>query len=99
MRDSTFSRTILMQNQLIPPPELAAPSVKQLPPEKRFELWANLVDGCEAFMLSELRRRIGPTGDLRAAYREWYARAMDDHESAQIQFLENLSRREAAGGY
>ena len=87
-----------MDNQLIPPPELAPPSVKHLPVAKRFELWANLVDDCEALLLSGLRRRIGPEGDLQAAYREWYARHMDDHEEAQIQFLENLSRREAACG-
>jgi hypothetical protein len=87
-----------MQQQLIPPPELSAPSVKHLPLEKRIELWAKLVDGCEAFLLSGLRSRVGPQGNLQAAYREWYARHMEDHERAQIQFLENLSRRETAGG-
>jgi hypothetical protein len=87
-----------MSNQLIPPPELAPSSVKHLPLEKRIELWSNLVDACEAFLLSELRRRIGPEGDLQAAYRQWYARQMDDRDRAQIQFLENLSRREAACG-
>jgi hypothetical protein len=45
-----------------------------------------------------LRRRIGPQGDLQAAYRRWYARQMDDRDESQIQFLENLSRREAACG-
>jgi hypothetical protein len=87
-----------MGNQLIPPPELAPPSVKHLPFAKRIELWANLVDGCEAFLLAGLRSRIGPSGDLRAAYREWYARRMEEHDRAQIQFLENLSRRERGGG-
>jgi hypothetical protein len=87
-----------MQNQLIPPPELAPPSVKHLPFSKRIELWAQLVDGCEAFLLAGLRSRIGPHGGLEAAYRDWYARQMDDHERAKIQFLENLSRREAASG-
>jgi hypothetical protein len=87
-----------MGNQLIPPPELAPPSVKHLPFAKRIELWANLVDGCEAFLLAGLRSRIGPNGDLQAAYREWYARRMEEHEQAQIQFLENLSRRERGGG-
>ena len=87
-----------MENQLIPPPELAPPSVKHLPLEKRFELWANLVDGCEAFLLAGLRSRVGPEGDLQAAYRDWYARCMENHERVQIRFLENLSRREASGG-
>jgi hypothetical protein len=87
-----------MNHQLIPPPELAPPSVKHLPLEKRFELWANLVDSCEALLIAGLRHRIGPDGDLQAAYREWYARHTHERERAQIQFLENLSRREAACG-
>jgi hypothetical protein len=88
----------LMESQLIPPPDLAPPSVKHLPLEKRIELWANLVDSCEALLLSGLRSRIGPEGDLPAAYREWYARSMEDHDRAQIEFLTNLSRREKAIG-
>ena len=88
-----------MNNQLIPPPDLAPPSVKHLPLAKRIELWADLVDTSEAFLLAGLRGRIGPEGDLQAAYREWYARRMEDHERAQIRFLENLSRREAASGH
>jgi hypothetical protein len=87
-----------MENQLISPPDLAAPSVKHLPFAKRIELWANLVDSCEALLLAGLRSRIGPNGDLQAAYRDWYTRHMEDHDKAQIQFLENLSRRERAYG-
>jgi hypothetical protein len=88
-----------MDNQLIPPPGLAAPSVKHLPFPKRIELWADLVDSCEALLLAGLRSRIGPAGDLQAAYRDWYSRHMEDHEKAQIQFLENLSRRERPDGH
>jgi hypothetical protein len=87
-----------VKHQLIPPPDVAPPSVKHLPLAKRIELWANLVDSCEVFLLAGLRSRVGPGGDLQTAYRDWYARRMDEHEQAQIQFLENLSRREAAGG-
>jgi hypothetical protein len=87
-----------MSNQLIPPPELAPPSVKHLPMEKRIELWADLVKTGEAFLLAGLRRRIGSEGDLQAAYRDWYARRMEDHDKKQIAFLENLSRREAVRG-
>ena len=69
-----------MANQLIPAPDLAAPSVKHLPFEKRIQLWAELVDACEAFLRAGLRSRIGPQGDLQAAYRHWYARTMEEHE-------------------
>ena len=87
-----------MEHQLIPPPDLAPPSVKHLSLEKRIELCADLVDSCEAFLLAGLRSRVGPDGNLQAAYRQWYARCLEDRERAQVQFLENLSRLEAANG-
>jgi hypothetical protein len=87
-----------MGNQLIPPPDLAPPSVKHLPLEKRIELWAELVDACEAFLMAGLRAKLGPDGDVKAAYRQWYARHMEEHGRRQIGLLENISRREARHG-
>ena len=87
------------QNQLIPPPDQAPPSVKHLPFEKRIQLWRDLVDSCEALLLAGLRSRIGPDGDLKEACRQWSQRYSDEKEKRQIQFLENLSRREAGGGH
>jgi hypothetical protein len=93
-----MQRSENVEYQLIPPPEIAPPSVKHLPFAKRVALWAELVDECEALLLAGLRNRIGPEGDLHAAYREWYARYMKNHEAGQIQFLQNLSRRERPNG-
>ena len=87
-----------MQNQLIPPPELAPPSVKHLPLEKRIALWAELVDENEALLLAGLRAKIGPAGDLQAAYRQWYARHIEDHDRMLTAFYENLTKREATVG-
>lgn len=87
-----------MEPQLIPPPELAPPSVRHLPLEKRIELWADLVDESEAMLLAGLRAKIGPQGDLQAAYREWYARHMREHDQQQVRFAENLSRLEKGDG-
>ena len=85
-----------MTNHLIPPPELSPPSLTHLPLEKRIEIWAELVDESEALLLAGLRAKIGPDGDLHAAYRQWYARQMEDHDRRLVEMLENLSRREAA---
>jgi hypothetical protein len=87
-----------MTNQLIPPPELAPPSIKHLPVEKRIELWAELVDETEALVLSKLRAEIGQQGDLQAAYRQWCARQMEEHDRKQILFAQNLTDREAGCG-
>lgn len=67
-------------SQLIPPPELAPPSIKHLPLEKRIQIWAQLVDENDALVRAGLRAKIGPQGELQAAYRAWYARKMDEHE-------------------
>jgi hypothetical protein len=87
-----------MANKVIPSPDLSPPSVKHLPLAKRIELWGQLVDDCEALLLSNLRNRAATNSDWKSAYRDWYSRAMEDHDRAQVQFLLNLSRREAAIG-
>ena len=87
-----------MPHELIPPPDLAPPSVKHLPLEKRIELWAELVDENEALLIAGLSAKVGPRGDLQAAYRRWYTRQMDDHDRMQVVLLANLSRREAKNG-
>ena len=87
-----------MANQLLPPSDLAPPSVKHLPIEKRLELWTELMDENEALLLAGLRAKIGPDGDLNAAYRQSYVRHMEDHDRMQVALAENLSRREAGHG-
>lgn len=57
-----------------------------------------LVDESEALLLAGLRARICPDDDLQAAYRQWYARHMEDHDRGLIAMLENLSRREIPHG-
>ncbi len=84
--------------QLIPDQETAPPSVKHLPLEKRIELWAQLVDESEALLKAGLRAKVGPTGDLQKAYREWYSRQMEVHDRNQIALAENLTRRERKNG-
>lgn len=91
--------TIQEMNQLIPPPELAPPSVKHLPMSQRVAAWADLVEATEAFLLAGLERKAGPGGDVRAAYRLWNARQQAERDARQIKFLENLSRREASRGH
>jgi hypothetical protein len=88
----------LNAQQLIPPPELAPPSVKHLPLEKRIEIWEQLVDENDALVRAGLRAKIGPEGDLEAAYREWYARRMEEHERDLYARAERLNRLEAACG-
>jgi hypothetical protein len=82
-------------DQLLPPPELAPPRPDRLTREQRIKLWADLTDTCEEFLLVGLRRKIGPHGDLKAAYREWYERQMEEHDRTTMRTLQELARRSA----
>ncbi len=81
-----------VNSQLIPPPELAPPSIKHLPLEKRIEIWAELVDENNALVRAGGRAKTGSDGDLAAAYCQWYFRHMEEHQWALFAFAENLSK-------
>ncbi len=62
------------KNQLIPPPELAPPSIKHLSSEEKIALWAKMVDEGDQLVMASLRRKLGPDGDVHAAFLEWLER-------------------------
>lgn len=80
-------------NNSLPPPELALFLPKELPMERRIGVWAERLDTCEELLLAGLRRQIGPDGDLQAAYREWYAEHMKEHDRAMLHMVEEFNRR------
>jgi hypothetical protein len=82
-----------MAGQLLPPPELAPLVRDDLTPAQRIDRWVAHMIICEQFLLAGLRREIGPNGDLRAAYRQWYAAQMEEHDRTMRRMLEELSRR------
>jgi hypothetical protein len=87
-----------MAGQLIPLPELAPPMADGLTSEQSIALWGDLMNACEQFLLAGLRREIGPHGNLQAAYRQWYAEQMEEHDRTMRRMLEELSRREGSYG-
>jgi hypothetical protein len=82
-----------MPGQLIPPPELAPPIPEDLTPEQGIRLWADLMDTCDQFLRAGLRRAVGPDGDEWAAYREWYAQQMEEHDRTMLRMMEEFQRR------
>jgi len=87
-----------MPGQLIPLPEDAPPSLAHLTVPQRIALWVDLMDACEALLLAGLRRKIGPDGDLRAAYRQWYTERMEEHDRTMFHMLTELDRRSRPHG-
>jgi hypothetical protein len=57
-------------------------------------MWADLTDACEQFLLAGLRREIGPNGDLKAAYRKWYAEQMEEHDRMMLRMMERFDQAE-----
>jgi hypothetical protein len=87
-----------MANQLIPPPGMEPAIPDHLSPDQRVALWADLFDATETLVLAGLRQEIGPDGDIRAAYRRWYARQMEEHDRWMQRLAENLHRRGVCHG-
>jgi hypothetical protein len=79
------------------PPDLAPPVPENTTPEQRIAMWADLLDACDQLVLAGLRREIGPDGDLRAAYRRWYAEQMEEHDRMIFHLAAELDRR--GGGH
>jgi hypothetical protein len=83
-----------MKHQLIPPPELAPPSVRHLPVEQKVALWAAMVDEGDQIVLGNLQEKLGPGGDLQQAFREWLTRRTAEHDRATARMISEMRRRE-----
>jgi hypothetical protein len=75
------------------PPDIPADSTRNLTPEQRIAVWADLYDACEQFLLAGLARKVRPGGDVRQAYREWYAEQMREHDRTMRRMVEEFNRR------
>jgi hypothetical protein len=83
----------IIVNQLIPPPGMESSLPDHLTPDQRVAAWVDLMDTTEEFLLAGLRREVGPGGDVREAYRCWWAQQMEQHDRAMRLMAENLYRR------
>jgi hypothetical protein len=63
-------------------------------PAERIARWLDLMRTTDKLLLAGLRRKVGPSGDLAAAYRQWYADHMRDHDIA----VERMARQEPETG-
>jgi hypothetical protein len=70
---------------------------KSATPQQYILAWVDLMNACEQFLLAGLRREIGPDGDIKAAYRKWYAEQMEEHDRTMTQMMREFERR--GGGH
>jgi hypothetical protein len=76
-----------MPGQFLPPPELAPADLRDIPLDKRAVVWLDMLDAGYKLVMAGLTREIGPTGDVNAAYRAWYAEQMAEHDRAVERML------------
>jgi hypothetical protein len=86
-----------MSGRFLPPPDLAPPIPADATPEQCIRLWIDLMNACEQFLLAGLRCQIGPDGDLKAAYRKWYADEMEEHDRVTLHMMHEFERRGGGG--
>lgn len=72
------------------PVDLAPRVPEGVTPSQCIEMWLDLMNACDEFLLAGLRREIGPDGDLKAAYRQWYWQQMEEHDQAIFRMLRRL---------
>lgn len=56
-------------------------------PQQRMAAWVDLMSMEERFLLTGLRRAIGPDGDLKAAYRQWYEQHMRERDEQRLRSM------------
>jgi hypothetical protein len=87
-----------MPGELLPPAELAPPIPHETTFQERLDLWVDLMNTCEQFLLARLRREIGPDGDLEAAYRRWYEQRCEEHEQDLIRMAQRFTELRQRNG-
>ena len=73
--------------QLIPPTDLATPSIAHLSPRDRARLWAQMVDEGDRLVFEGFLRQHGDQAVARRAFDEWLARREAEATSAKIRML------------
>lgn len=76
----------------LPAPDLAPSIPEGVTPQQCVQMWLDLMNACEQLLLAGLRREIGPDGDLKAAYRRWYAEQMEEHDRTMARMVERFER-------
>lgn len=81
-----------MAGQLIPPPDRAPSLPVGTTWGERLALWCDLMNTGERFLLAGLQQRVGPTGDVRAAYLDWQRHQMDQKDRNIVRMAERFHR-------
>jgi|SRR5579863_2921929 len=92
MTDPLNSQTAYPE-RLIPPPELAPGPPAGATREQCVKKWFDLVEATDEIYLAALRSRCKSEAEVEAAYRESYARWVEEHDRKNLHMLTQFNRR------
>ena len=78
-----------------------SPSANTTPDDSRTQSgqaareWLDMLSAGTKLLRAGLRREVGPSGDVDAAYRRWYAAQMQEHDRKVQRVLQRLRKAEA----
>jgi hypothetical protein len=78
-------------NQLIPANDLAPPSIRQLSPEDRIRLWAQIVDEGDRMLLDGFRDKHGSDELATQAFLAWLDRRSAESTAAKFRMLKRFT--------
>ena len=85
---SLATNRMSMMNDIQPTESDLTPTLPpHLSAQQRMAAWFDLMFVVERFFLTGLRRRIGPDGDLTAAYRQWYEQSMRERDEQRLKSI------------
>ncbi len=58
--------------------------------EQAVETWLDMLNTGTKLLRAGLRREVGPSGDVDAAYRQWYAAQMQEHHRKVERIVKRL---------
>jgi hypothetical protein len=62
--------------------------------EQAIEIWIDMLNAGTKLLRAGLRREVGPSGDVDAAYRRWYAAQMQEHDRKVRRIVQRLQDAE-----
>ena len=80
-----------MSGQLLSSAELAPSVPEGTSPQQCIAIWLDLLHTGHKLLLAGLRRDVGPDGDVQGAYRQWYARQMEEHDRTVVHMLRRMN--------
>ena len=61
-------------------------------------MWLDVMRTTDKLLLAGLARQVGPQGDVREAYRRWYADHMREHDEVVRRIAQRLGARRQETG-